>query len=116
MSPSTSSGSFVKSNWFSTNTALHAGRNFAVAIQHHYWPHLVQGEPLDKSLCLSTLASLFASLCSRTTGVTSDALSRSEPLIFPDVASGNVGAATPDHRKRGSGEHSLGNVLALLFL
>src|SRR3989338_1887638 len=29
--PTTSSDSFVRSNWFPTNTALHAGRIFAVA-------------------------------------------------------------------------------------
>src|SRR3989338_1478599 len=54
MLPATSSDSFVRSNWFPTNTVLHAGRIFAVA------PHMF---PYRLTLT-GALASRLGRLCS----------------------------------------------------
>ena len=62
--PTTSSGTFVRSNWFPTNTALHRSKNFAVA------PTPFDVIIPEGILPLSGSASLFASLASRRTGVT----------------------------------------------
>lgn len=60
----TSSGTSVKSNWFSTGTALHRGKDFAVS--------LLRCRKIipEGILLLSESASLFAPLISRCAGVT----------------------------------------------
>lgn len=79
--PTTSSGTFVRPNWFPTNTALHRSKNFAVA------PTPFDVIIPEGILPLSGSASLFASLASRRTGVTPDVrvLPKSGPLTSDKV-------------------------------